>query len=225
MFVGVTICYGPDGFQDLILPASMTVHEAANLLGSCFLLPAADGRVQKFVLQHLEGGGFLQPSLPVRETHVVDGDHLRLLSKKIPAGFLTLQQYEKLQGPALAGSGGEYAPLSARCTVLCSSGSDKVAQTVLEIHEFPHTDGADEVSVQHALLLRTREGYLIQDLDSSQGIYLNNSRLRRMQNTCIYHCDVIRIGTAELLFVCDSQIRPELRGRGIDCESSRLHNR
>ena len=56
------------------------------------------------------------------------------------------------------------------------------------------------MSREHALIRRTSEGYLLEDLDSQNGIYVNNFSA---QKSLLTHGDRIRIGQTNILFLTE----------------------
>ena len=56
------------------------------------------------------------------------------------------------------------------------------------------------MSREHALIRRTSEGYLLEDLDSQNGIYVNNLSA---QKSLLTHGDRIRIGQTNILFLTE----------------------
>lgn len=97
-----------------------------------------------------------------------------------------------IRGPV---AGREYT-LAARNTVI---GRDDASGIVL-------SDAA--VSRRHALLLESAEGWVLQDLESSNGTFLNGSQI---EENGLAHGDEITIGRSQFLFLLDeAEARPVL---------------
>lgn len=70
-----------------------------------------------------------------------------------------------------------------------------------------------ETSRHHAELRRTKDGYVLYDLDSSNGSYLNG---KRVEHSLIRTGDCLRIGQSEMIFTADPVAQPstaQLAGR------------
>ena len=62
------------------------------------------------------------------------------------------------------------------------------------------TDGY--VSARHSEVLRTQHGFLLRDLGSTNGTYINNIKLAPEEEVSLVDGDLIRAGTTEMMFKC-----------------------
>lgn len=70
----------------------------------------------------------------------------------------------------------------------------------------PHCDiylPIDNVSREHARIIRNGESFSVEDLDSTNGTYVNNVRI---VSCTLHHSDQIRIGEARMTFI---RVHPE----------------
>jgi len=86
------------------------------------------------------------------------------------------------QGEALIGRGGPHA------------------QPQPDVDLGPHGGGQAGVSRRHARLLYCPEGWLLEDLHSTNGTYLNSVRLQSGQPSRVRNGDIIRYGQLTLVF-------------------------
>lgn len=206
MYVGVTLHYFPDGSHDLDLPASLKAAEAARLLGDYFFPASTSSSMAKFILKHQEAERVLQGGTTLGESMIVDGDHLLLLSKIIPRGFLTTDSYFRTSGPALA-AGNIVFPIERRSVVIGRQGYRQefaVPLKTLDISRINPNESAI-LSRRHALIFRDRDGFFLQDLGSLNGTCLNGAPLMPMERYRLHHGDLIRFGRYELVFLWDYQ--------------------
>ena len=84
-------------------------------------------------------------------------------------------------------SDGKSYPLGKRETII-----GRHSQSDIVIHD-------EQVSRSHAMIIRKETRFFIQDLDSSNGVFVNNLRQKK---TALKHGDVIMIGGSMLKFSC-----------------------
>jgi pSer/pThr/pTyr-binding forkhead associated (FHA) protein len=69
-----------------------------------------------------------------------------------------------------------------------------------DINLEPHGGGSAGVSRQHARLIRRSEGWFLEDLQSTNGTYLNEVRLLPHRPVRIRSGDLVRLGQFTLVF-------------------------
>jgi len=80
---------------------------------------------------------------------------------------------------------GRVLPLEASTVI----GADHSCKVVL---------GQDHVSARHVEVFRTEHGFVLRDLDSTNGTFINNIKVERPE--CLVDGDIIRVGRVEAIF-------------------------
>jgi len=207
MYVGVTLHYLQEKSNDLDLPTALTVQETARILGEYFIPGVDSSSIVKYVLKHIAENSVLECTERLNETMVVDGDHLLLLMKVIPRGFIDEEIYIRCHGPALAASGGKIFPFR-RKTVLIGRdtwGQDfSIPLDTLSVSSVKPED-AFLLSRRHAMLTSFQGEFFLQDMGSLNGTTINNQRLEPLQRYSLYHGDIVRFSVYEFIFLWDNQ--------------------
>jgi hypothetical protein len=206
MYVGITLRINHEQ-RDLDLPACVPVSVLVDKLVSFFIQSAPGSGLVKYVLIHQEGNRIMNTAESLSQSEIVDGDHLNLVSRIIPPGFLTIDDYLEISGPALVCNSGAVASLDRKTVVLGSGDFDRPLSLRGCFIDVGNLDPvhADCVSKTHALIIRNGSAAWILDLGGGNGSHINRERLPGMQRISLIHGDVLTLGKCKLLFVWDYQ--------------------
>ncbi len=207
MYVGVTLRIDHEQQRDLDLPASIPVFALVDRLVPFFIQDVPVSGLVKHILVHQEGNRIIKAGESLSQSGIADGDHLSLVERRIPSGFLTKDDYDRISGPALVSNSGSVAPLERKTVVLGSCGFNRPLSLRGCFIDAGNLDPAiaDDVSNIHALIIRTGTTAWIQDLGTDTGFYLNGADLPGMQRIRLNHGDVLTLGECKLLFIWDYQ--------------------
>ncbi len=206
MYVGVTLRINHDQ-RDLDLPARVPASVLVEKLVHYFIQSAPGSGLVKYVLIHQEGNRIIPADESLSQSEIVDGDHLRLVARIIPSGFLAIDDYLAISGPALVCDSGVVVSLD-RTTVMLGSGDfdrpPSLQGCFIDVGKLDPVH-ADYVSKTHALIIRNGRAAWILDLGGETGSYVNSERLPGMKRANLKHGDVVTIGKCKLLFIWDHQ--------------------
>jgi hypothetical protein len=207
--VVVTVDDGKGHSRDLDLPADLPVQQLTPALAQAIIHPdlqAANGDL-KFILKSLASGEVISPEETLASAGVLHGDTLRLLVKATPAGLRGGEAPLSFSGPGFAAAAGPAFPLRrTTSTVGRADPGTGIAGSLLAVDLTGLDDPASpSVSRRHAQVIHRQGEYLVVDLRSTNGTFVNATRLDPDDRIPLRHGDRVRFGDVNLTFVWDSQ--------------------
>jgi len=207
--VAVTVDDGKGHSRDLDLPADLPVQQLAPALAQAIGHPDlqdVNGDL-KFILKFVASGEVISPEMTLASAGVLHGDLLRLLVKAAPAGLKGGEALHSFSGPGFAGASGAAFPL--RRTTSTVGRADPGSGIVGSLLAVDLTDLDDpespSVSRRHAQVIHRQGEFLLLDLRSTNGTFINSKRLTPDERVSLRHGDQVRFGDVRLAFVWDSQ--------------------
>jgi hypothetical protein len=195
--------------RDLELPADVPASMLSPALGKVFQSSRLrqKGHAFKGVLK-LEGADtVIPPDRSLSAAGVVHGDKLRLLIKAIPSDLRDHEVGLSFTGPGFASAAGSTYPLRGKSMLI--GRVDPAAGIVSKVLGVDLTELDDpdlhSVSRRHAQVLHRNGEYLLQDLKSTNGTYVNGDRLSPEVRVALNHGAEVRFGEVKLFFIWDSQ--------------------
>lgn len=195
--------------RDLELPADIPIRTLAPWLAKAIQHAALpqDNEEVKYVLKLLGTRDALEPERTLQSAGVVHGDVLQLMIKRFPKALTGSETGRHFAGPGLVSATGRVYPFRASAALVGRvDPRSGVAESILGVDLTELDSGTSpSVSRRHAQVLRRGEGYLLHDLESTNGTRVNGKDLARGERFQLTHGDVVQFGDVELVFIWDSQ--------------------
>jgi hypothetical protein len=205
----VTVDDGKGHSRDLDLPADLPVQLLAPALAQALGHPdlRAASEDLKYILKSVSSGEVISPEATLASAGVLHGDLLRLLVKATPAGLQGTATSVSFSGPGFAASAGPAFPLRrTTSTVGRVDPGAGIVGNLLAVDLTALDDRASpSVSRRHAQVIHRQGEYLLVDLRSTNGTFVNGQRLNPDDRVRLRHGDQVRFGDVSLTFVWDSQ--------------------
>jgi len=207
--VVVTVEDGKGHSRDLDLPADLPVQRLAPALAQAIGHPdlqGANGDL-KFILKFVASGEVISPESTLASAGVLHGDLLRLLVKAAPVSLQGGEAPLSFSGPGFAAVAGPAFPLRrTTSTIGRADPGSGIVGSLLAV-DLTALDDPDSPSVsrRHAQVIHRQGTYLLVDLRSTNGTYVNAKRLAADERVPLRHGDQVRFGDVSLAFVWDSQ--------------------
>lgn len=207
--VVVTVDDGKGHSRDLDLPADLPVRQLTQALAEAIAHPDLqhNGSELRFVLKFAASGEVISPEQTLASAGVLHGDSLRLLIKATPASLQRGESPISFSGPGFAAAAGPAFPLRrSTSTIGRADPRSGIAESLLAVDLSALDDRENpSVSRRHAQVLHRQGGYLLVDLRSTNGTYVNAKRLDADARVQLRHGDEVRFGDVILTFIWDSQ--------------------
>jgi len=193
---------------DLELPAHVPLGVLGLALAKALGWPETEeGKPVVYTFQRQDSEATLRPENTLEQAEVLDGDVLIALGAprrgvSLPPDF---QLPEDVASGALVGEGGRIFNLKGNQTLIGRPSLKRgVPKEVLDIDLSELDPGGREhpsVSRPHARIVCRGSEYLIQDMNSTNGTWVNGERILPGDRHPLQHRNQIRLGDVELVFL------------------------
>jgi hypothetical protein len=205
----VTIVDRRGSERDLELPADIPMIDLGYAIAEAIQHPEfrPEDQDTKYVVKFHGSSQVIPPDRTLGAAGVVHGDRLDLLLKGLPTGIEDSDAALRFSGPGfLASSGRAYLFRGQRVLIGRVDQSAGVVSKILGVDLTELEDGIKpSVSRRHAQVLLRNGDYLLRDLKSTNGTYVNENELGPDGRAVLEHGTVVRFGDVRLVFVWDSQ--------------------
>ena len=205
----VTVTDGKGMERDLELPTEVPVHILAPAIANAIEhtdLPLEDTNV-KYILKLKPSGHVIPVDRTLESAGVLHGDMIQLMIKPIPASIAGSEAGFKFTGPGFIESSGKTFPLRGETALV--GRVDRTLGLTESMLSVDVTDLDDQISPsvsrRHAKILFRQGRYLVQDLKSTNGTFVNGHLLHHGERIALQHGDEVQFGDVLLIFIWDSQ--------------------
>lgn len=176
-----TVIFNNDQKRDLVLPDNVSTHQLANVIALALKLPR--DRDTYYELKVPDGKTFqrLPDSKTLQQSYILNGSRL----------YLSQEKEDPNSRAFLEGANG--LKMRLRENTLIGRLTPKVFVDI----DLTHLDQEKVVSRRHAAITHVSYHYVIKDLDSHNGTFINEIRLKQGESVVLHPGDEVCFGSLE----------------------------
>ena len=176
-----TVIFNNDQKRDLVLPDNVPTHQLANVIALALKLPRDQDTY--YELKVPDGKTFqrLPDSKTLQQSYILNGSRL----------YLSQEKEDPNSRAFLEGANG--LKMRLRENTLIGRLTPKVFVDI----DLTHLDQEKVVSRRHAAITHVSYHYVIKDLDSHNGTFINEIRLKQGESVVLHPGDEVCFGSLE----------------------------